>query len=94
MVMLKVLLTVLKWPTSFMCGISGRTGNSAGSSKAVNLAINSITHRGPDDQGFYVAPGIELGVARLAIIDIAKGHQPKKILLDKFIWYSMVKFII
>ena len=61
-----------------MCGISGRTGNSAGSSKAVNLAINSITHRGPDDQGFYVAPGIELGVARLAIIDIAKGHQPKK----------------
>jgi len=68
----------LKWPTSFMCGIVGRTGNSAGSSKAVNLAINSITHRGPDDQGFYVAPGIELGVARLAIIDIAKGHQPKK----------------
>lgn len=61
-----------------MCGISGRAGNAAGSSKAVSLAINSITHRGPDDQGFYVAPGIELGVARLAIIDIARGHQPKK----------------
>jgi asparagine synthase (glutamine-hydrolysing) len=61
-----------------MCGISGRAGNAAGSSKAVNLAINSITHRGPDDQGFYVAPGVELGVARLAIIDIVRGHQPKK----------------
>ena len=69
---------VLKWPISLMCGISGRAGNAAGSSKAVNLAINSITHRGPDDQGFYVAPGVELGVARLAIIDIARGHQPKK----------------
>jgi asparagine synthase (glutamine-hydrolysing) len=61
-----------------MCGITGRIGSAAGSTKAVIHAINSISHRGPDDQGFYVAPGIELGVARLAIIDITGGSQPKK----------------
>jgi asparagine synthase (glutamine-hydrolysing) len=36
----------------------------------------AIAHRGPDGEGFHVAPGIALGHRRLAIIDPAGGHQP------------------
>ncbi|MFQ5873793.1 MAG: asparagine synthetase B family protein, partial [Dehalococcoidia bacterium] len=36
-----------------------------------------MAHRGPDDQGTYVAPGIGLGNRRLAILDLSTaGHQP------------------
>lgn len=40
---------------------------------------DSIIHRGPDEEGFYAEPGIELGSRRLAIIDIAAGQQPVSI---------------
>ncbi len=36
----------------------------------------TIIHRGPDDEGIYVGPGIGLGFRRLSIIDLAGGHQP------------------
>lgn len=61
-----------------MCGIAGRVGSAAGSKNAVTAAINSLAHRGPDDQGYFTAPGVELGMARLAIIDVAHGQQPKQ----------------
>ncbi len=35
-----------------------------------------LGHRGPDGDGFYIAPGIGLGHRRLAIIDLATGEQP------------------
>jgi asparagine synthase (glutamine-hydrolysing) len=35
-----------------------------------------ITHRGPDDQGTLVRPGVALGMRRLSIIDVSGGHQP------------------
>jgi asparagine synthase (glutamine-hydrolysing) len=35
-----------------------------------------IRHRGPDDEGIHVAPGVALGMRRLSIIDLATGHQP------------------
>jgi asparagine synthase (glutamine-hydrolysing) len=35
-----------------------------------------IRHRGPDDEGVRVEPGIGLGMRRLSIIDLATGHQP------------------
>jgi len=34
------------------------------------------THRGPDGEGTYAAPGIGLGHTRLAIIDLDTGAQP------------------
>ena len=36
----------------------------------------TLVHRGPDGDGFWDAPGIALGMRRLAIIDPAGGHQP------------------
>ena len=35
-----------------------------------------ITHRGPDDEGFYFDDDIEFGFKRLSIIDLTTGHQP------------------
>jgi asparagine synthase (glutamine-hydrolysing) len=35
-----------------------------------------LRHRGPDGQGFHLAPGIGLGVRRLAIVDLETGDQP------------------
>lgn len=35
-----------------------------------------ITHRGPDDEGFYIAGNAGLAMRRLSIIDLATGHQP------------------
>jgi asparagine synthase (glutamine-hydrolysing) len=38
--------------------------------------VRAIRHRGPDDEGYHVAPGIGLGHARLSIIDVDGGKQP------------------
>ena len=35
-----------------------------------------IRHRGPDDEGVRVEPGVGLGMRRLSIIDLQTGHQP------------------
>lgn len=35
-----------------------------------------ITHRGPDDDGFFYDDHIQFGFRRLSIIDIECGHQP------------------
>lgn len=38
---------------------------------------NSLRHRGPDDEGFYIDGNIGLGHQRLSIIDLTNsGHQP------------------
>ena len=61
-----------------MCGIAGKVGSNAGFQTSIEGAVNSISHRGPDEQGYFVAPGVELGIARLAIIEVKHGQQPKK----------------
>ena len=35
-----------------------------------------MIHRGPDSKGFYLKPGIGLGIRRLSIIDLETGDQP------------------
>ena len=62
-----------------MCGISGiftpnRTDTMDG--QIVHRMNETIVHRGPDDGGVFVGPGIGLGHRRLSIIDVAAGHQP------------------
>ncbi len=36
----------------------------------------AIVHRGPDEDGHHIAPGIAIGMRRLSIIDLASSHQP------------------
>jgi asparagine synthase (glutamine-hydrolysing) len=62
-----------------MCGICGvfeyerRTDLPAAMIHDMN---QTMIHRGPDDGGVFVGPGIGLGHRRLSIIDLAGGHQP------------------
>jgi asparagine synthase (glutamine-hydrolysing) len=37
---------------------------------------DSLRHRGPDGEGFHLAPGVGLGFRRLSIIDLETGDQP------------------
>src|SRR5688572_7070942 len=37
---------------------------------------HTMDHRGPDTRGVFADDGIALGVARLAVIDVAGGDQP------------------
>lgn len=62
-----------------MCGISGifDLKNNGEIARHILEKMNGAQHhRGPDDDGFFFAPGIGLGHRRLSIIDLAGGHQP------------------
>ncbi len=62
-----------------MCGICGEVGNRYGYSvdaPLINRMTDALTHRGPDDEGFYVNEMIGLGQRRLSVIDLQTGHQP------------------
>ncbi len=67
-----------------MCGINGIVW-AASDGQAVPPDISAglqamndaLAHRGPDDEGSFIVPGIALGFRRLAIVDLsAAGHQP------------------
>ena len=57
-----------------MCGINGIFGEE--NLPLVERMNDSLSHRGPDDQGLYGCSGVTLGMSRLAIIDLQTGHQP------------------
>lgn len=59
-----------------MCGIVGGVGSSAPSRELLQSQLNSILHRGPDDQGIFVANQVALGMCRLAIVEVDSGRQP------------------
>jgi asparagine synthase (glutamine-hydrolysing) len=62
-----------------MCGIAGvvsTTRESNITEALVHRMCQQIVHRGPDDEGLYVADGAGLGMRRLSIIDLEGGHQP------------------
>ena len=61
-----------------MCGIAGFFGRPDGSVPDLLLRrmIAAISHRGPDEQGFFLDEDAGLGHARLSIIDAVGGKQP------------------
>ncbi|NTU89715.1 MAG: asparagine synthetase B, partial [Actinobacteria bacterium] len=59
-----------------MCGIVGFVGAIADKHNAIERMTEVITHRGPDDSGFYEDDYIAMGFRRLSIIDLDTGHQP------------------
>ncbi len=62
-----------------MCGIIGivvAPGQPAPDARVGQAMNDTIRHRGPDDEGFFQDARALLGMRRLAIIDLAGGHQP------------------
>ncbi len=59
-----------------MCGICGFTGEVLNKSKVIENMAELITHRGPDDSGYFVDKDIAMGFRRLSIIDVESGKQP------------------
>ena len=59
-----------------ICGITPRDPASPVDTALLRRMAAAAVHRGPDGEGFHVAPGIGLGFRRLSIIDVEGGHQP------------------
>jgi len=63
-----------------MCGIAGFinfSGHDPAHTKArLKRMTDTLAHRGPDDEGFYVDDYAALGHRRLSIIDLEGGRQP------------------
>jgi asparagine synthase (glutamine-hydrolysing) len=62
-----------------MCGVAGiyYSDRRRGDADTVRHMVQSLRHRGPDDNDLFVGPGIALGHARLAIRDLSvDGRQP------------------
>jgi asparagine synthase (glutamine-hydrolysing) len=62
-----------------MCGICGVMNLSEhGHIEKTLLAqmSNTLTHRGPDSDGYFLADGVGFGFRRLSIIDLCGGNQP------------------
>lgn len=62
-----------------MCGIAGvlySDSNRRVEQSVLKAMGDSIAHRGPDAEGFWIEPGIGLVHRRLSIIDLGGGDQP------------------
>ena len=63
-----------------MCGICGVAGRDprvpALDVEALRAMTDAIEHRGPDDEGLHIEPGVALGMRRLSVIDVVGSPQP------------------
>ena len=62
-----------------MCGITGifdSRGRREMRREVLARMNDSQHHRGPDEEGLHLEPGVGLGHKRLAIIDLKTGQQP------------------
>lgn len=60
-----------------MCGIAGFLGHGgSGNRQILQRMVDSLRHRGPDDEGFYLDEHVALGARRLRVIDLHTGRQP------------------
>ena len=62
-----------------MCGICGQFNFVNGEpveASTIHRMTQTIAHRGPDDEGYFISNSVGFGFRRLSIIDLAGGHQP------------------
>ena len=62
-----------------MCGIAGvmdLAGRRPVPEGVVRRMARAIIHRGPDEEGFLIRPGLALASRRLSIVGLADGQQP------------------
>lgn len=57
-----------------MCGIAGCVGSE--DRKTIEIMLDALPHRGPDDRGIHTHGPFVFGHTRLSIVDVAQGHQP------------------
>jgi asparagine synthase (glutamine-hydrolysing) len=57
-----------------MSGIAGCFGTQ--DTKTVNLMLDAVSHRGPNERSIHTFNNTVFGHTRLSIIDVAGGHQP------------------
>jgi len=62
-----------------MCGICGKLALSKDNhieKSDLQIMVDPIIHRGPDDEGFFIDRNLGFAFRRLSIIDLHTGHQP------------------
>jgi asparagine synthase (glutamine-hydrolysing) len=59
-----------------VCGICGKVDPAGVSGASIQVMMDTLKHRGPDDAGLHVDGVAGLGHQRLSIIDLGLGHQP------------------
>jgi asparagine synthase (glutamine-hydrolysing) len=62
-----------------MCGICGiflLNNENLEDRDLLERMNRTMTHRGPDDEGYYSSGPVGLAMRRLSIIDLQSGHQP------------------
>src|ERR1700720_2278759 len=62
-----------------MCGICGQFNfarTEPVEPETIRRRTETMIHRGPDDEGYFIRGPVGLGFRRLSIIDLAGGHQP------------------
>lgn len=59
-----------------ICGIAWTHPERTVAAETLRRMAASLRHRGPDSEGFLVAPGVGLGFRRLSIVDLETGDQP------------------
>lgn len=71
-----------------MCGVVGILNRNGApvSPQVLKRMTDSVAHRGPDGEGFWIDGSIGLGHRRLAIIDLSPaGHQPMQTSDGRFV---------
>jgi asparagine synthase (glutamine-hydrolysing) len=62
-----------------LCGIAGFTNKKwSPAPERIASAVETLLHRGPDQQGVFRSSICSIGATRLKIIDLAGGNQPIK----------------
>ncbi|MDD6161157.1 MAG: asparagine synthase (glutamine-hydrolyzing) [Oscillospiraceae bacterium] len=59
-----------------MCGFTGFVSRGTPELSPLRAMADTIVHRGPDDEGYYIDEHCAIAHRRLSIIDLAGGHQP------------------
>jgi len=59
-----------------MCGFCGYINKKEKKEEEIKKMTDAISHRGPDDENYYIDDFIAMGFRRLSIIDLKGGRQP------------------
>lgn len=59
-----------------ICGILNKDRSDTVPKRYIEAMNRSLTHRGPDDGGFFIEKNVAMANRRLSIIDLSTGRQP------------------